>query len=68
METADADRIDDGVGMDGLELNDHDMSETTERPRPGTSKSTTKPETKQPKRTLKTRDDFKEEANAKQPK
>ena len=67
METAEADRIDDGVGMDELELND-DMSETTDRHRPGTSTSTTKPETKQPKRSLKTRDDFKEEANAKQPK
>lgn len=67
MEIAEADRIDGGVGMDGLELND-DMSETTERPRPSTSTSTTKPENKQPKRSLKTYDDFEEEANTKQPK
>lgn len=48
-----------------------DMLDTTDQPRPGTSKSTIKPETKQLKRSLKTCDDFKlelQEANAKQPK
>ena len=45
-----------------------DMLDTADQPRPGTSKSTIKPETKQPKRSLKTYDDFEEEVNTKQPK